>query len=69
MLGVTSPEPLWAVLDGQWGQPRSDEIAARVLPEAWQRLSAGDGAKGPRLYDGVRVPLARLQRQRGGAAL
>jgi len=27
------------------------------LPEdAWQRLSAGDGAKGPRLYDWARVP-------------
>lgn len=30
--------------------------------EAWQRLSAGDGAKGPRLYDWARVP------HRGGAA-
>ncbi len=24
---------------------------------AWQRLSAGDGSKGPRLYDGARVRL------------
>lgn len=44
-----------AVTSGQLLVPggvreRVDEIAA-ALPAAWQRLSAGDGAKGPRLYD------------------
>lgn len=61
VLAVTSAEPLWAVLDGRWGQPRADAIAAHIPTEAWQRLSAGAGAKGPRWYDWVRVPLARLQ--------
>lgn len=61
VLGVARDEPLWAVLDDRWGQPRADEIAARVPTQAWRRLSAGDGAKGPRLYDWARVPLARLQ--------
>jgi SRSO17 transposase len=28
-----------------------------VVPAQWQRRSAGDGAKGPRLYDGALVRL------------
>jgi hypothetical protein len=28
---------------------------------AWQRLSAGDGAKGPRLYDWVHLPCGWLE--------
>ncbi len=36
-----------------------EEIAAYALdPEDWQRLSAGDGAKGPRVYDWALIPLA-----------
>lgn len=61
VLAVAKDEPLWAILDGRWGQPRADEIVAHAPLAAWRRLSAGDGAKGPRLYDWVRVPLARLQ--------
>ena len=30
---------------------RADELAARLPKQAWQRLSAGDGAKGRRWYD------------------
>ncbi len=61
VLAVTSAEPLWAVLDGRWGQPHADVIGAHIPAEAWQRLSAGVGAKGPRWYDWARVRLARLQ--------
>lgn len=61
VLAVTSQEPLLAVLDGRLGQPRADAIAAAIPPTAWRRLSAGDGAKGPRRYDWARVGLARLQ--------
>lgn len=61
VLAVTSAEPLWAVLDGHWGQPRADLIAAHISADGWQRLSAGAGAKGPRWYDWARVRLARLQ--------
>ncbi len=60
VLAVAKDEPLWAVLDKQWGQPRADVIAEHIPAEAWQRLSAGAGAKGPRWYDWARVPLARL---------
>ncbi len=33
------------------GKQRADEIAERLSGDAWQRLSAGSGAKGPRVYD------------------
>ena len=46
-----------AVTSGQrLGGRRVDAWAAGVPPEGWQRLSAGEGAKGPRLYDWARVP-------------
>ena len=31
--------------------PRIDHLLAQAPPEAWQRLSAGPGAKGERFYD------------------
>ncbi len=37
---------------------RVDQLAQEMAPEAWQRLSAGAGSKGPRLYDWVRLPLS-----------
>ncbi len=43
-----------------WTQQRVSTLLKELtaLPaEAWQRLSAGDGAKGPRLYDWYRLPL------------
>jgi len=33
------------------GHHRADALVADLPKQAWQRLSAGDGAKGPRLYD------------------
>ena len=37
---------------------RADELAARLPRRAWQRLSAGDGAKGHRWYDWVWVTIS-----------
>jgi hypothetical protein len=39
-------------------QQRVDQLAQEVAPEAWQRLSAGAGSKGPRLYDWARLELS-----------
>jgi SRSO17 transposase len=51
-----------AVTSGQrLGGTRVDDWAAAVPAEAWHRLSAGEGAKGPRLYDWAYAPY------RGGA--
>ena len=38
----------------------AEEIAGRVDPSRWQRLSAGDGTKGARLHDWVYCELADL---------
>lgn len=58
MLAVPSNEPLW------YSGPTylaAAEIAARVASDAWQRLSAGEGAKGPRFYEWALADLWRLQ--------
>lgn len=58
VLAVPANEPLWR--DGpQYLEARV--IAADLPPDAWQRLSAGEGAKGPRWYDWAWQPLWRLQ--------
>jgi SRSO17 transposase len=38
------------------GFSRVEELSAELPPTAWQRLSAGDGAKGPRRYDWAYLP-------------
>jgi SRSO17 transposase len=40
-----------------WQQVRISEIVPRLPADGWVRLSAGDGAKGPRFYDWQLVPL------------
>jgi hypothetical protein len=42
-------------------RPRSParQLVAGLPARAWRRLSAGDGAKGPRVYDWARVALTR----------
>jgi SRSO17 transposase len=58
VLAVACDEPLW----GRGPRhARADELARARPPAAWKRLSAGDGAKGQRLYDWCRLPLWRLQ--------
>jgi SRSO17 transposase len=48
VLAVTSGQRLGCVPVEDW--------LAKVPPGGWQRLSAGDGAKGPRLYDWAYLP-------------
>jgi len=58
VLAVPANEPLW------WGGPTSYQaraLAQQAAPEQWERCSAGEGAKGPRLYDWALVELWRLQ--------
>ena len=51
VLAVTSTQSLWVWEHGVPQQQPIREVVARVAPEAWVQLSAGDGAKGPRVYD------------------
>lgn len=61
VLAVKRSEALWA--DGGRGpmQLRAERIAEGAGADGWHMLSAGDGAKGPRLYDWALLPLFRLQ--------
>lgn len=60
VLAVTSNEPLWCDIGRGPRQERAAAMMASVPADQWQRLSAGDGAKGPRLYNWARVALERL---------
>jgi SRSO17 transposase len=40
---------------------RADELAAMLPRQAWKRISAGSGAKGPRLYHWARAPIRPLE--------
>lgn len=57
VLTVPSNETLWY---SGFAQVTAKRIAASLEPDAWQRLSAGEGEKGPRLYDWARAPLFRM---------
>ena len=61
VLAIRSNEKLWSTLADRMGQYTAAALAAAVPEEAWQRLSAGAGAKGERFYDWARVRLMRLQ--------
>jgi SRSO17 transposase len=58
VLAVRSNERLMA---GSFQTRTAAELANEVSPGDWRRLAAGEGAKGPRLYDWARVRLFRLQ--------
>jgi len=60
VLAVKCTEPLWAATVRGPAQVAAAALAAGVPAAAWQRLSAGDGAKGPRLFDWVRVAIRPL---------
>jgi SRSO17 transposase len=60
VLAVKATEPLWwRGADGIRQRPAAS-IAASLAAEDWRQVSAGEGAKGPRLYDWARTALFRL---------
>lgn len=69
VLAVKRSEPLWAATERGPAQIPAAALAAAVPGEAWRRLSAGDGAKGPRLYDWARCPIRPAQRADRGYRL
>jgi SRSO17 transposase len=58
VLAIKSTEPLWTRTTGR--QVAAKTLAAAVGEDEWPRLSAGEGAKGPRVYDWARVPIRAL---------
>ena len=61
VLGVRRDERVWV----DEGDARRQQLVATVADElpatAWQRLSAGNGSKGPRWFDWAWVPIAGLR--------
>jgi SRSO17 transposase len=63
VLALKRTEPLWSTRTGR--EVAAATLAAELPAEQWERWSAGDGAKGPRVYDWARVPIRPL-REPGG---
>ena len=55
VLAVSAKEYVW----WDWQQHRVGDLLAALPSEGWTCLSAGDGAKGPRLYDWLLIPLMK----------
>jgi SRSO17 transposase len=62
VLAVRRNESLW-VWTPEYGpeQYAAEELAAALGPADWERLSAGAGEKGPRLYDWAAIPIRPLR--------
>ena len=59
VLGVPVTEPLVVADPGAPASGTAASVVAAVPAGRWRCLSAGEGSKGPRGYDWVRVPLVR----------
>jgi SRSO17 transposase len=59
VLAVKATQPLWAAGGQGPAEIPARQLVADLPARAWQRLSAGDGAKGPRVYAWARVALTR----------
>ena len=61
VLAIKRNEKLWAWTDQGPLPVRADRLASGVLESAWVRCSAGNGAKGPRVYDWAAVDIRPLR--------
>ncbi len=68
VLGMPSTQQVWSSGKQPGVAGTAEEVAAALVPAAWQRLSAGAGTKGPRVYDWAYVELADLDAQAQGYA-
>jgi SRSO17 transposase len=66
VLAVKATQPLWAASEHGPAEVPACELIARLPARAWRRLSAGDGAKGHRVYDWARVRLLARRRLSDG---
>ena len=60
VLAVKSNEKLWAWTEEGPRRVRAHRLASQVEESDWARLSAGDGSKGPRMYDWTWVAIRPL---------
>jgi SRSO17 transposase len=59
VLAVKATQPLWALGPQGPAEVPARQLVAGLPARGWRRLSAGDGAMGPRVYDWARVALTR----------
>lgn len=57
VLAVPSNQWVWTTGPGGPAQAHAKTVAAGIAPQAYRRISAGRGAKGPRIYHWARVVL------------
>ena len=57
VLAVKNNEPLWVDTERGTAPVAARDLAQEIPADQWQRLSAGEGSKGPRLYDWSRVSI------------
>ncbi len=57
VLAVKRNEPLWVDTERDMAQVAARDLAQEMPADQWQRLSAGEGSKEPRLYDWGRVSI------------
>jgi SRSO17 transposase len=58
VLGIASHRTLWTADEDGFSEETLAKYVAGQNEEQWMRLSAGDGSKGPRIYDWTRGLLA-----------
>jgi SRSO17 transposase len=61
VLAVPVNQHVHTRLDGRLVELRADALAAQLPAQAWKKLSAGQGAKGPRLYHWARAAIRPLE--------
>jgi SRSO17 transposase len=61
VLAVPVNQRVIATVDGQVAELRADALATTLPPQAWRKISAGAGTKGPRLYHWARAPIRPLE--------
>ena len=61
VMAIKSNEKLWAWTDKGPLQVRADRLVSGVEESGWVRCSAGNGAKGPRVYDWAAVEIRPLR--------
>ena len=66
VLGQPSTQQVWSSGARPDVAGTAEDVAAALAPSDWQRLSAGTGTKGPRVYDWAYVELADLDAQAQG---
>jgi SRSO17 transposase len=61
VLAVPVSQRVIARIDGKVAELRADTLATTLPAQAWKKISAGNGAKGPRLYHWARAAIRPLE--------